>query len=171
MSRKTGMKLGVLVAVGILALAGVVGAQSPANDSQVIVTDQQAQQFDQLRNQYEQKALTLQKQLSAAEIELDAAYARRDTNPDQVIKLRRQVRNLEGELEDLYMQANADATGLLSPAQRRYYGDDYEFMGSYGWSCPWDRYERGSLYSSRHGRSSGWRSARSESRNHGDCCW
>ena len=170
MSRKSGMKLGALVAVGILALVGVVGAQSPPNDDQVILTDVQTKQFDDLRNQYEQKQLKLKKQLSTAEIELDAAYARRDTDPDEIVALRRQVRNLEGQLEDLYIQANADATGLLSPEQRRYWGDDFEFMGSYGWSCPWDGDERGSRCGSRHGRSSGWRYDRSWSRDHGDCC-
>jgi len=164
------MKLGALVAVGILALVGVVGAQSPPNDDQVILTDVQTKQFDDLRNQYEQKQLKLKKQLSTAEIELDAAYARRDTDPDEIVALRRQVRNLEGQLEDLYIQANADATGLLSPEQRRYWGDDFEFMGSYGWSCPWDGDERGSRCGSRHGRSSGWRYDRSWSRDHGDCC-
>ena len=170
MSRKSRMKLGTLVAVGILALVGVVGAQSPPNDDQVILTDAQTQQFEELRNQYEQKQLKLKKQLSAAEIELDAAYTRRDTNPDEVIALRRQVRNLEGQLEDLYLQANADATGLLSPEQRRYWGDDFEFMGAYGWNCPWDGYQRGARQGSRYGKSGGWRSDRNWSRGHGDCC-
>ncbi|KAB2969628.1 MAG: hypothetical protein F9K18_01055 [Thermoanaerobaculia bacterium] len=147
MKRTRGKRLGIpAVAVGLLSVAGLAWAQTPTSSAQSQVTREQSRQLDELRSQYEEKTLTLEKRLSAAELELDRALARPDMDSDQFIALRGQVRNLEGQLEDQYLRANAEAGKLMgiapgatiNGADPLGYGWAPAWHDSCGWSgCPW----------------------------------
>ena len=170
----------LMVAVGLLTAAGLAWAQSPSYGPQGQLTDEQALQLEKLRGQYETKMVTLEKQLAAAEIELDRATARPDADTDRVLKLRREVRNLEGQLEDIYLQANAEAAGVMGvPPGASYrdgmgwlnYGHGSSWHGSCAWdSCPWDGAWRDGHRSSRWGRSSSRMGHRSGHTCSGHCC-
>ena len=63
------------VALGLVTVAGLAWAQSPTYGPQGQLTEEQARQLNELRGQDETKMVTLEKQLAAAEVELDRAMA------------------------------------------------------------------------------------------------
>jgi len=178
MSRNGRTRYGILVvALGLLTVAGFVFAQSPTLPRQSQLTDQQARQLDQLRGKYETRIVTLEKQLAAAEVELDSTMASPNADTDRILKLRREVQNLEAQLEDLNLQANADAARVMGVPPGMYYQGgmgwlDYGhggpgWYGSCAWeSCPWhgswhngygaNRWERRGSWMGRRGASMGW---------------
>lgn len=167
-----------ILAAGLLATAGLAWAQAPAHTatehgSQAQLTDEQARQLDELRVRYEEEMLALESRLSAAEAKFDAALGRPEVDTDQVIAIRREVRDLEGQLEDLQLRADADATRLLgrhpgAPLDRAVGSSGYGWRR--GWSCsrgscPWDGAWRGgdsparwlrSSWMGRRGSRTGW---------------
>lgn len=168
------------VAVGLATVAGLAWAQSPTYGPQGQLTEEQAQQLNELRGQYETKMVTLEKQLAAAEVELDRAMAGPNADTDRILKLRREVRNLEGQLEDLYLQANADAAGVMGvhPNASSWsgmgwlsYGHGSGWHGSCAWdSCPWDAAWTDVHRSNRWGRSGSWMGNRSGRHGRDHCC-
>jgi len=115
MNTKRRMAQGTLAAA-LLAAAGLAWAQAPTTataGSQAQMTDEQARQLDELRGRYEEKMRALESRLDAAERRFDAALRRPEADTDQIIALRRERRDLEGQLEDLGLRADADAARLL----------------------------------------------------------
>jgi hypothetical protein len=181
MNRNRRTRYGILVvAVGLLAAAGLAWAQSPTYPSESQLTDQQARQLEELRGRYETKMLTLEKQLAAAEVELDRAMTRPDTDTDRVLALRREVRNLEGQLEDIHLQASAEAGKVMGvPPGMSYqggmnwmaYGRGSSWHGSCAWdNCPWDASWHDGNRASRWWRPGSWM-GRSDTRTVRGRCW
>ena len=169
----------LVVAVGLLTAAGLAWAQSSTYPSESQLTGEQARQLDELRGQYEEKMLTLEKQLAAAEVELDRAMTRPDTDTDRVLALRREVRKLEGQLEDLYLQANAEAAGVVGvrPGSTFNGVDPLGFGWAPGWhgSCSWDRcpWDAGRMSGHRGNRwwsSDSWMGRKDMRSGRGHCC-
>lgn len=153
----------VAAAAGLLGLAGLALAQTPqwhgtgSYDAQAPLqyrlTQEQARKLDEIQAKYGEKLGPLEKELASKQVELDAAWSRGAMAPEQLTRLRQEVRNLGGQIEDLQAEANAAAFQLLTPVQRPYYGNSLDIFGaSPGWSCPWDQYWRGGPAA---GRSSG----------------
>ncbi len=148
MTKKARNTLAIAAAtIGLMSLAGLAAAQTPWWDGggwyggrtpvQYRLTQEQARRADEIRAKYEGQLVPIEKELASRRVELDAALARDDAEPGRVIALRRQVRGLEDQIEDLQMEANAAAGKLLTPDQRAYSGDAYDlFHGGAGWSCP-----------------------------------
>ena len=148
MSRNRRTRYGILVvALGLLTAAGLAFAQSPTYAPQSQPTEQQTRQLEEMRARYETKMLTLEKQLAAAEFELDRAMTRPDADTDRILALRREVRNLEGQLEDIHLQANADAAKVMGVPPGTYYQGGMDWMAyghgsSWNGSCAWDSCRR-----------------------------
>lgn len=180
MNRLRRMRYGILVvAVGLLTVAGLAWAQSPTYPSESQLTGEQARQLDELRGEYEDKMLTLEKQLAATEVELDRVMARPDADTDRVLALRREVRKLEGQLEDLYLQANAEAAQMMGVRPGTTF-NGVDPLG-YGWapgrygSCSWDRcpWDAGRMSGHRGNRwwnSNSWMDRNGMRSGRGHCC-
>lgn len=147
-----------ILAAGLLAMAGLAWAQAPTHTAaghgpQARLTDEQARQLDELRGRYEEEMLALESRLAAAEAKFDAALGRPEVDTGQVIALRREVRDLEGQLEDLQLRADAEASTLLGrrpgatldgTGHSLGHGRGHGWYGSCSWSgCPWDGAWRG----------------------------
>lgn len=111
------------------------------------LTQEQARKIGEIRSKYEAQLLPLEKERAVTTVELETALSGGDVPADKVAQLRRKARDLERQIEDLQEEANAAALQLLTPEQRRYYGDDFELFDSgYGWGsrCQgWDRMRGG----------------------------
>lgn len=142
------------------------GNRSPA---QYRVTEQQAQKMEEIFARYEKKLAPIEDKLVSKRLDLGTTLSRSDAPASEVTTLRREVRELEGQVEGLQAEANAAAARVLTPAQRDYFGDAFDLFGQEcGWSCPWDRSWAG-------GRTSGASHATGArvTREHGpgwDCC-
>jgi TolA-binding protein len=174
------------LAAALLATAGLAWAQAPTytapgHGSQAQLTDEQARQLDELREQYEEEMLALEIRLDAAERRLDAARRRPEVDTDQIIALRREMRDLEGQLEDLRLGADAEAARLLGhhpgatldgSGQSRGHGRWRGWYGTCSWgACPWDGAWRGGDRATPWWGSSSWMGRRGSRAGWSRHCW
>ena len=143
-----------LLTIGLMGVTGLAAAQmggrygagwyGDQTQGQYRLTQDQARKMDEIRAKYEEKLVSLQKELASKSVELEAAFSRTDVPLSNMTALRRQVRDLEDQIEDLEMEANAAAAKILTPDQGAYFRGAFNlFDGGWGWSCPWNRSWRG----------------------------
>jgi len=103
------------------------------------LTEEQQRKIDEIHARYDEKILPLEKALSSKRLELEAYVSRPDASPEKVKAYRKEIRELEGQIEDLRVDARAEAAKVLTKEQREYFGDGYDFWGmGPGWRhyCP-----------------------------------
>ncbi len=103
------------------------------------LTATQQQKIDEIHTKYDEKILPLERELYSKRLELQAYASSPDATAENIKTLRKEIRNLEGKIEDLKVDARAEAAKVLTREQREYYGNTISFwtMGS-GWhdDCP-----------------------------------
>ncbi len=139
--------LGVVAAFAALAFAHDPHRPAPAPQNPPATTaDQlsleQIEEIEKARLAYREKALPLEQQLDRQWSELESVMPGTGTETDQVLELRRQVRQLERDLEDLRFEAEAQMNQVLSPEQRNRFGHTGDLLAGHDrWSCnqgcPW----------------------------------
>jgi hypothetical protein len=137
-----------IIAASIIGVAGLALAQGPWRGSanslnrdlppEYRFTQEQVQDLEKIRGKYADKLLKVEKELAAKQVELESTWAQPDIASSEVNEIQRQVLELESRAADLRLAANADAAEILNTGQRGYFGANFEVVGSYGWSCPWD---------------------------------
>ena len=99
----------------------------------------QQQKIDEIHTKYDDKILPLQRELHSKSLELEAYKSRPDATAGKIKAFGKEIRNLEGKIDDLRVDAQAEAAKVLTKEQREYFGDTFSFwsMGS-GWhdDCP-----------------------------------
>jgi Spy/CpxP family protein refolding chaperone len=135
--------------IGVLGLSSLVFAHgvwdhsSGWSDSDLPLeyrlTQDQAQEFGKIRAKYVEKLRKVQRQAASKQLELEALWSGPDANVTQVTELRRQLRDLDYRMEDLWLEANAAATRRLTPEQRSHLGDTFDVLGDTDSLCAWDR--------------------------------
>ena len=107
--------------------------------AQYRVTEQQARMMDEILTKYDGRLAPLEDKLASKRMDLDAALSHSDAPETQVTSLRREIGELEAQLEKLQAEANAAAVQVLTSSQRAYFGNAFDlFDQAGGWSCPWD---------------------------------
>lgn len=166
--------------IGLVSLAGLAAAQTPRWNGggwygdrtpvQYRLTQDEAQKVDELRAKYQAQLVPLERALASKRVELDAVLSGDEADPGKVTALRRQVRGLEEQIEDLQMEANAAAAKLLTPEQRAYFGNGFDLFDSdWSWSCP--MMHGGASRAMAQGRRGlGWRGDWGRDTGWG-CCW
>ena len=175
-----------ILAAGLVATAGLAWAQAPAHTEarygpQAQLTDDQARELGELRGRYEEEMLALERRLSAAEAKFDEALGRPEVDTSQIIALRRGVRDLEGQLEDLQLRADAEAGKLLGrqpgatldgTGHSLGYGRPHGWYGSCSWGrCPRDGAWRGGDRTGSWWGSWSWRGGRGSRAGWSRHCW
>ena len=141
--------LGIALAISALAVAAAPGPHGPATGMTAgaptrTLTPDQLRQLDEVRLTVEKKALPLERKIQARRMELEAIMSSPDPDLDRARALRREIRKLEEQLDDVWAEASAEVSSFLTPEQRAQYADPAAWlMGTSswydGWSCPWDR--------------------------------
>lgn len=89
-----------------------------------------AQQFDkirEIRSNYDDKILPLQEKLYSLRIEARGYAADPDADPGKIKSYREDISALQGQIDDLRLDARADFTKVLSRDQRAYFDDDFDW--------------------------------------------
>jgi Spy/CpxP family protein refolding chaperone len=133
--------LGVAAAFAALAFAHDPPRVDQRSQGSMTGTDsqlspEQIQELEQAREAYREKAVPLERELDAKWSELETLTSEPGADLDQVTALRRQVRKLERELEDLRFEADVQVSRMLSPEQRDYFGHTGDLLAGHDrWSC------------------------------------
>lgn len=130
-----------LAAIATFALAHEpwLARRGPANPGEPAASSlnaEQLQELEQARGAYREQALPLQTELDSMWAQLDALMSRPNVDTEEVLTLRRQIRRLEGELDDLEYEASVRFRRMLSPEQMNDFGSTADLLaGHRGWSC------------------------------------
>jgi len=123
------------------------------------LTEQQQQKVDDIHATYDDKILPLQRELHSKHLELEAYASRPDATVEKIKAFGKEIRNLEGKIDDLQVDAQAEAAKILTKEQRDYFGDTYNIwdMDS-GWhdDCPMMRGHKGKGWDKHNHSSTGW---------------
>jgi len=171
----TGLVLGSVTLIGISSLAFTQRTWRYCNSwsgrvvpNEYRLNQEQTREVEKMRAEYQQKILPLEQQLAGKRDELDAEWARSDSDPNRIQELRSEVHDLEYKIENIQIEADSSFVKKLSPEQRPYYADLCDTAGSSGWPCRWDRSSRDNrMMNGRRG--SGNFDSRGKRMNHG-CC-
>lgn len=159
MPRKNRKWVLVLVAlVGLVGLAGGLYAHWGMTGSsyrygpgslapeRYRLTEEQWRKIDDIHARYNEKILPLERKLSSKRLELKAYASGPEPTPEKIKAYYKEIRDLEGKIEDLKVDAHAEIAKVLTREQRDYFGDIYTFwdIGD-GWNdyCPMMRGHRG----------------------------
>lgn len=87
---------------------------------------EQTTKVREIRSQYDDEVIPLQRELRALRIEARGYASRSDAEIDKIKSYRKDVNNLEGKIEDLRLEARADINNVLTKEQSVYFGDSYD---------------------------------------------
>lgn len=156
--------LGVLAAFAALAFAhdpqpSDPGLQDPPATAAAQLSPEQIEEIEKTRRAYREKALPLEQELDRKWSELETLGSGPGAEPDQILELRRQVRKLERDLEDLWFEAETQMSRFLSPEQGNRLGYPGDLLtGHDPWSCaqgcPWHERSSWSRWSGHRWRAS-----------------
>jgi len=143
MNTPTKWTLGALALVSTFLVASTVthahGRWSPMSNAQTPaeyqMNESQIPGIERIQSKYEAKLLPLKKELAATRVEFEWVAQSSGENSSAARELRRKIDDLEARIEDLRAEANEAAADLLTPEQRRYYGDEFDVLGCGHGSC------------------------------------
>jgi hypothetical protein len=171
-----GLVLGLVAVIGIASLAFAQRAWRSCDSwttrdvpLEYRLNQEQTLEMEKTRAEYQEKILPLEQQLAAKYVEMDAEWARSDRNPTRMQEMRREIRELEYEIDDIRIEGSEAAAKHLSSEQQRFYGDAFCVWEDPSGSCPWDDRYRGSrMMSGQWGER--WQSSRGNWMRGGYCC-
>ena len=98
--------------------------------TQYALTAEQITTINGIRTKVNEKILPRQNELRALRIESRGYSSRPDADINKIKSYRKQIRNLEGKIDDLRLDARGKINKALTKEQRQYFNN-----GNYGW---WD---------------------------------
>jgi len=183
------------IALGISALAMAAGPGSHGQRARQItvapsdsLTTTQLQRLERIRSDLEKKTLPLESRVESKRMELDALMSSSEPDLERARSLRAEIRQLESQLDDAWLEASGEVSRILTPEQRAQGAAPSAWLmgngGWYdGWSCPRDRgagYDWNYDGHNRYARSWGHRDSYARGSNrwygprmggHAGCCW
>ncbi|MHB1687876.1 MAG: Spy/CpxP family protein refolding chaperone [Ignavibacteriaceae bacterium] len=179
MTRKNKFRTTALIALlGLIFLSSNITAQSYGGKhhnnnyydrgwwnsnvpSQYQLTPDQIKGMNQYRTDYDTKIIPLQKELRALRIEMRGYINRNNMDPGKIKDYRKQIREIENQIEDYRLEARDKINGILTDNQRVYFNDN-----SIGWwdvmydKCGWGYgdmdYDNDYYYNGYYGRHGCW---------------
>jgi Spy/CpxP family protein refolding chaperone len=91
------------------------------------LSPEQMTRLRDIRAQYDDKITPLRTQLHALSIEARGYASRPDANIEEIKSYRKDINDLEDEIEDLRLEARAEINKVLTKEQRAYFGNDYDW--------------------------------------------
>lgn len=85
-----------------------------------------------IRSEYDDEIIPLQRELRALRIEARGYASRSDAEIGKIKSYRKDINDLEGKIEDLRLEARAKINKVLTKEQRAYYGDSDDWWNMDG---------------------------------------
>jgi Spy/CpxP family protein refolding chaperone len=130
------------------------------------LTQEQIQTLDEIRLKYNEQILVLEKELVSKRGEVEPYASRPDADPDRLSAYREELRSLESQIDELEIEARAEAWKALPSDHRAYWTDHDEFCSM---GCDWWPHRQWM------GRIGSWMERKHEPARHASvahaCCW
>ena len=79
----------------------------------------------EIRSQYDDEIIPLQKELRSLRMEARGYASRSDAEIGKIKSYRKDINNLDDKIEDLRLEARAEINKVLTKEQKAYFGDNY----------------------------------------------
>lgn len=111
-------------------MSGYDGGWSNSNvPQQYQLSAEQMTRVRDIRSQYDDKIIPLQRELRALRLEANGYATRSGADMGKIKSYRKDIRDLEDDIADLRLDARADISKVLTKEQRVYFGDRYDWWG------------------------------------------
>ncbi len=93
------------------------------------LTPEQMTKIRDIRSEYEENILPLQREFRSLRMEARAYSSRSDAAIGKIRSHRKEITDLEGKIDDLRLEAKAEISKVLTKEQRAYYGESLGRLG------------------------------------------
>jgi Spy/CpxP family protein refolding chaperone len=89
------------------------------------LSPEQITKIREIRSQYDDEIIPLQRELRSLRIEARGYASRSDAEIGKIKSYRKDINNLDDKIEDLRLEARAEINKVLTKEQRAYFGDNF----------------------------------------------